>query len=73
MYLSDPKTHQKSVSLTLMIAAFAMVGFKYLFEGLTILSYSVPQFDYAAATALLGITSGLYFGRKKTDANKGDN
>lgn len=69
MYLTDPKTNQKSVTLTLFVVGFIVALLKLLAGGLVIGSVHMAPFsgtDFAAVTGALG---AIYAARKATDAN----
>ena len=68
MYLRDPKSGEKSVTLTAFVAGFAVATLKLLVAGLTIKGFSMAQFsgvDFAAVTGALG---AVYYARRKDDA-----
>lgn len=70
MWIKDPKTQEKSVTLTMMVIAFLIAMAKWTFGGMEMFGFNIPAFDPTAATVMVGFTSGLYGGRKYTDAKK---
>ncbi len=73
MYLTDPKTGKKSVTLTLFVFGFAIATLKLLVSGLVIHGFKMGDFngvDYAAAIAALG---GVYTLRKNNTIKGDDN
>lgn len=67
MWLKDPKTKEKSVTLTAFMAGFAVATFKLLVSGLTLKGFQMAAFtgvDYAAAVGALG---AVYVMRRSTD------
>jgi len=71
-YLTDPKTGEKSVTLTLLVTGFIICSLKLLTSGIDIGIVKLAVFgggDFATAVGALG---ALYWARKSTDANSGD-
>lgn len=70
MWLTDPKTKKKSVSLTIAVGMALVTGIKYLLGGLALakLGLTFAPLDAALATGVLATSFGLYLGRKHTDA-----
>ncbi len=65
-YLTDPKTGEKSVTLTAFVAGFSVCIFKLLLSGITLGSLQLSAFsgiDFAAATGALG---AVYVMRRST-------
>jgi len=67
MWFKDPKTGEKSVTLTLFVVAFFICCLKLLLAGMTIGKFTMGAFsgvDFAAITTAIG---GIYGFRKHTD------
>lgn len=62
-WLSDPRTKQPSVSLTMLTVTFVT------FLVTSILQMLGKGTSPAGLTEMFGITAGLYFGRRFTDAS----
>lgn len=68
MWIKDPKTKQKSVTLTLFVVGFIVALAKLAVSGLSVGSFAVESFsgtDFAAVVGALGATYAL---RKNTEA-----
>lgn len=68
MYLTDPKTKEKSVTLTLLITGFVVCLLKLLTSGVSFGNMNLGAFsgsDFAIAVGSLG---AIYWGRKQTDS-----
>ena len=70
MWLKDPKTGKKSVTLTLFLIAFMVAITKVLLAGLTIKELSFGAFTGADFAAVVGAMGGVYGFRKFTDKDK---
>lgn len=71
MWITDPKTKQKSVTLTLFVAGFAVLAIKLAVSGLTLGGLTMEKFsgtDFAAGVASLG---GVYAFRRRNDSTEG--
>jgi len=68
MWITDPKTNKKSVTLTLLVLGFSLAAFKLLLSGMTIAGLSFSDFSGVDFGAVLGSIGGMYAWRKKTDA-----
>lgn len=67
MYMKDPKTGEKSVTLTLLMVGFAVCLLKLLTSGMIIGTIQLGTFsgsDFATAVGALG---ALYAARKHSD------
>lgn len=70
MWLKDPKTGEKSASLTFFASGFAVACLKLIASGLVIGSANLGTFtgsDFAAVVASLG---AIYAWRKQTDSKE---
>lgn len=70
MWLKDPKTGKKSVTLTIMISGFAVALAKLLLSGITYGEFSFAQFSGSDFAAVFGAVGAIYTARKYTDKNK---
>lgn len=69
LYLKDPKTGEKSVTLTFFVIGFLVALGKLLLSGITVGSVSLSPFtgvDFAAVTGALG---GIYALRRNGKAS----
>jgi len=64
MWIRDPKTKEKSVTVTLLVATWIVGAFKVLFSGMTILGMTFGQFSGVDFGALLTSVAGIYGWRK---------
>ena len=71
MWLTDPKTKKKSVTLTILVTTVGISLLKLLVSGMTIKGFNMATFTGTDFAAVVGVAAGLYWGRKQTDANKG--
>lgn len=70
MFIKDPKTGERSVTLTAFVAGFLVAILKLLSSGIAVGSLKLDSFsggDFAAVVASLG---AIYVMRKHTDAGK---
>jgi hypothetical protein len=68
MWLTDPKTGEKSVTLTLLVLVFIIATFKLLFASATLFGITFSSFGGIDFGATLSSVSVIYAYRKKTDA-----
>jgi len=68
MWLKDPKTEKRSVTMTVFVTTFFVCVTKLAVSGLTLGSVIIPVFDGADFAACVGAAGAIYFGRKHTDA-----
>lgn len=71
MWIKDPSTKERSVTLTMFTLGFLVCICKLLFSGITVGSFQLSQFtggDFAAAIGSLGaIYVARRYNNKKTD------
>lgn len=70
MWLEDPKTKTKSVTLTLLVLGFLVCLLKLIFSGMSISHFVIEKFsgsDFAMAVGALG---GVYALRRAKPADK---
>lgn len=69
MWIKDPKTKEKSVTLTLFVAGFAVALAKLALSGITISTFKVEAFTGVDFAAVVGALGGVYALRRinKTD------
>jgi hypothetical protein len=70
MYLRDPKTGEKSVSLTAFAAGFGVATIKLLLSGVVIGSVTLSPFTGSDYAMVVGAVGALYWARKNTEAQK---
>lgn len=70
MYLKDPKSGQKSVTMTMMVVGYIVALFKLLFAGVAYKSFSMGAFAASEFAIIIGALGALYAGRKYTDKDK---
>ena len=70
MYLKDPKTGKKSVTMTMMIDGYCVALLKLLFAGMTYKSLTLGAFAASDFAIIIGALGALYAGRKYTDKEK---
>jgi hypothetical protein len=68
MWIRDPKTGEKSVTLTAFVTGFGVAVLKLLVSGITIHSVSLSQFSGGDFAAVVGAVGAIYWARKHTDA-----
>jgi hydrogenase/urease accessory protein HupE len=68
MYLKDPKTGEKSVTLTAFALGFGVATLKLLFSGIEIGSLTLSPFSGGDFAAVVGAVGAIYAVRKHTDA-----
>ncbi len=67
LWMKDPKTKEKSVTLTFFAIGFIFALFKLIFSKIAFGGFTMPEFsglDFAAVTAALG---GVYTLRRAND------
>ena len=69
MWLKDPKTGKRSVTLTVFITTFLVCVTRLALSGVSFGSVVMPLFGGADFAACVGAAGAIYFGRKHTDAN----
>lgn len=70
MWIKDPKTKEKSVTVTLLICGYTVALSKLLFAGFTFGDYSFGQFSGTDFAAVVGALGTIYGFRKFTDKDK---
>ena len=68
MWLKDPKTKEKSVTLTLFVIAFVIACVKLLIANMVINKISLGAFTGTDFAAVVGAAGAIYTARKYTDA-----
>lgn len=69
-WMKDPKTGEKSVTLTMMFIGFAVSLIKLLFAGSVVLGIKFGPFAGTDFTAIFGALAAAYTARKYTDKDK---
>lgn len=69
MWIKDPKTDKKSVTLTLLVVGVSVALFKLVASGLTVYGVSFETFPGVDFAAVVGALGALYGFRKHTDAS----
>lgn len=67
MWLTDPKTGEKSVTLTIFIITSIVAIVKLLISGITIGDVSLGTFSASEFGIALGAAGALYWSRKKNE------
>lgn len=67
MWLRDPKTGEKSVTVTAFAAGFGVACLKLLLSGVTIGSITLAPFSGVEFAAVVGALGAIYAARKHTD------
>lgn len=70
MWFVDPKTGEKSVTLTAFVAGFGVATLKLLLSGVTLGSLTLSPFTGSDYAMVVGAVGALYWARKNTEANK---
>lgn len=70
MWIKDPKTGEKSVTLTMMMTGFVTALGKLLLAGATVGSIKMGSFSGAEFAAVVGALGSIYAFRKHTDKDK---
>lgn len=70
MYLTDPKTGKKSVTLTILMATFATCLLKLLISGMSYGDFSAGTFSGADFALAVGAAGSIYGFRKHSDKGK---
>jgi hypothetical protein len=72
MFLKDPKTGEKSVTVTLLVIGFSVALIKLLLADSEIGSFKMGPFGSSDFGIIIGSLGALYSARKYTDKDKGD-
>lgn len=72
MWLKDPKTGRKSVTLTLLVATFVVAIIKLMFSSMGIASIEFETFSGTDFAATLGAMGAIYGFRKYSEKDKKD-
>jgi hypothetical protein len=67
MYLKDPKTSKKSVTVTILISTFIVCLLKLLISGMSFGDFSAGTFSGADFATAVGAAGAIYGFRKHTD------
>lgn len=67
MYMKDPKTGEKSVTLTLLLIGFSVCLLKLLTSGIIIGTIQLGSFGGADFATAVGSLGALYAARKHSD------
>ena len=70
MWIKDPKTKEKSVTLPLLMSTFAIASIKLIVSGIAFKDLSFSPFDAQGWALMITTAGGLYWGRKHTDKVK---
>lgn len=68
MWIKDPKTKEKSATLTFFGVGFGVALVKLLLSGISFGSFSFGTFPGSEFAIVVGAVGGLYTARKYTDA-----
>lgn len=64
MYLNDPKSGEKSVTLTVFMTGFLVATVKLLVSGIQIGSLTLSAFTGGDFAAVVGAVGAIYFARR---------
>ena len=67
MFIRDPKTGEKSVTLTAFVVGFGVAVGKLLLSGVAIGGFSLQSFTGTDFAAVVGSLGAIYAARKHTD------
>lgn len=70
MYLKDPKTNQKSATLTILMSTFIVCLLKLLLAGTKFGDLSIGEFSGTDFATAVGAAGAIYGFRKNTDKEK---
>jgi len=70
MWIKDPKTEKKSVTLTIMIVGFSVALIKLILAGIAYKEFSFGEFSGADFATVFGAVGAVYTARKYTDKDK---
>lgn len=70
MWLKDPKTGEKSVTVTILVGTVLVAALKLCVAGLTYKEFSFGAFTPTDYSVMLGAAGTLYWGRKHSDKDK---
>lgn len=70
MYLTDPKTGEKSATLTILMSTFGICLLKLLIAGMSYGEFSAGTFSGADFATAVGAAGAIYGFRKHTDKDK---
>lgn len=70
MWIKDPKTTKKSVSVTLLVLGYSVCLLKLLFADSKMGDFSMGGFTSSDFATIVGTLGALYAGRKYTDKDK---
>jgi hypothetical protein len=68
MWIRDPKTGEKSVTLTAFITGFGVATLKLLLSGVALGSVSLSPFTGSDYALVVGAVGAIYWARKNTDS-----
>jgi hypothetical protein len=72
MWLTDPKSGEKSVTLTAFISGFGVATLKLLLSGVTIAGVTLAPFSGSDYAMVVGAVGAIYWARKSTEAQNKD-
>jgi len=70
MWLTDPKTKEKSVTLTAFAIGFGVATLKLLLSGISVGTIALSPFGGGDFAAVVGAVGAIYWARKNTEAGK---
>lgn len=71
MWITDPKTGEKSVSLTMMLVGFGFALVRVVLSGIDLGFIKFATFSGSEFALIFSPLAALYWGRKKTDTSGG--
>ena len=70
MFLKDPKTGERSVTMTVLLASTGVALVKLLVSGMAFGSIVLDKFSGGDAAAVIAAAGAVYAARKHTDKSK---
>ncbi len=73
MFIKDPKTGKKSVTLTAFVVGLLVANVKLLLSGVSVGSFVMSPFSGMDFAAVVGAVGAIYAARKHTDKDNSSN
>jgi len=71
LWIKDPKTGEKSVTVTILVATFGVAMLKVIASGMQFGGVTLDKFTGTDFSLMVGAAGAIYGYRKNTDAKKG--
>jgi len=69
MWIKDPKTNEKSVTLTILTVSVTVALLKLILSKISFGGFALDAFSASDFATILAASGGLYWGRKHTDSS----